>query len=443
MYRPFISGAIKSLVMLLLISSCTKSDDNGDTQNSNTITTVQKQPNILLIIADDMGLDATPGYNIGNIKPNMPTLDSLATTGIKFNNVWANPTCSPTRGTIITGKYGFRTGVTEVGVELPLTETSIQKYIDNKTNSTYSHAVIGKWHLSNRDAMHPNNIGVGHYAGTLGGGVKSYTNWDFTTNGVTTSSNKYLTTQITDLAINWVDSQTKPWFLWLAYNAPHTPFHLPPNHLHSQGALATDEASINSNPLPYYMAAIEAMDTEMGRLIKGMSQEDKDNTVIIFIGDNGSPGKVAQAYPNRRSKGSLYQGGVNVPMVISGKNVTGGNMTNNNLINSTDLFATIADIAETGTSSINDSQSFLPLLKGDTFTGRDYIYAEAGSQNATDVTIRNESHKYILFNNGTEALYNLNEDPLESINLLNVNRLPLNDIDSAMKDALITKLNNL
>ena len=92
--------------LILVIISCKSDDNNSIDQN-----TTQNKPNILLIIADDMGLDATPSYNIGSIQPNMPTLQGMITSGIKFNNLWSNPTCTPTRGSIITGKYGFRTNI--------------------------------------------------------------------------------------------------------------------------------------------------------------------------------------------------------------------------------------------------------------------------------------------------------------------------------------------
>lgn len=440
---------IKLLVLCFFVMSCNSTTEEVDFKEvdkeeiKETPDTENKPPNILLIIADDMGLDATPGYNIGTTKPNMPNLENLISTGIRFNNVWSNPTCSPTRGTIITGKYGFRTGVTRVDAQLSTSETSIQKYLDNKTNSAYNHAVIGKWHLS-KNTNHPNDMGINYYAGTLGGAVSSYTNWDLNLNGTTTYSTDYITSKLTDLAINWVGNQTKPWFLWMAYNAPHTPLHLPPNELHSQGALATDQTSIDNNPLPYYFAAIEAMDTEMGRLINSLTKSQKDNTIIIFMGDNGTPAKVGQEYPNRRYKGSVYQGGVNVPMIITGKGVTRINATNDVLINATDLFATVADIAETETLEIHDSKSFLPLLKGDAFTPRDFIYTEAGKDDGTlDVTLRNKTHKYILFSDGSEALYNLSNDAFESLNLLNPNRLPLSTLDSAMKDELIAKLSAL
>jgi len=422
-------------IIVASIFSCTSNDDS-DIQEVPQ----HSKPNILLIIADDMGLDATPGYTVGNIKPNMPTLQGWMNSGIKFNNLWSNPTCSPTRGTIITGKYGFRTGVTEVGNVMSTAETSLQTYLDN-TNSGYSHAVVGKWHIGGNDTSHPTNMGVGYYAGNLGGGVPSYTNWSLTENAQTTISTEYATTKYTDLAINWIDNQTQPWFLWLAYNAAHTPFHLPPNDLHYQGNLPPDQASINANPLPYYLAMLEAMDTEMGRLIDSISEEEKDNTVIIFIGDNGTPNQVVQEYQSNRAKGSIFQGGVNVPMVIAGKNVGRVNAIENALINTTDLFATISELAGNSTSHIHDSKSFKNLLTNSGTTIRNYAYAEKGEIGSQDYTIRNATHKYISFNNGNERFYNLSQDPLESTNLLNGNQLPLSTADSAMKDELIAELN--
>ena len=172
-----------------------------------------------------------------------------------------------------------------------------------------------------------------------------------------------------------------------------------------------------------------------------MSQEKKENTVIIFIGDNGTPNQVAQEYNSRRVKGTIYQGGINVPMIISGKNVTRFNETENALINTSDLFATIANIVGVEVPKINDSQSFNELLSNSEAKTRDFIYAEAGSSSSnSDITIRNNTHKYIQFSNGSEAFYNLSIDPYETINLLNSNPLPLSDSDNLIKEELVTKL---
>lgn len=416
------------LFALLFTAAC---DDNGGQAIPPTT-----KPNILFIIADDMGLDATPGYALGTTKPQMPNIENLANAGIIFDNVWSNPTCTPTRSSIITGKYGIRTAVTQVGDELSITETSLQKYLDDN-NAGYNHAVIGKWHLSENDATHPTKMGVGYYAGLLSGAVASYTNWDFTENEQTSTATEYSTTKFTDLAINWLGQQTEPWFLWLAYNAPHTPFHLPPSNLHTQGNLPDDQASIDANPLPYYMAMIEAMDAEIGRVLSSLSAEELANTIIIFIGDNGTPGQVIQAYSINRAKGTVYQGGVNVPMIIAGKGVNRINERENALINTTDLFATIGELAGISQAEIHDSKSFKALLSDENDSKRNYVYTEAGSSTGNGGwAIRNATHKYIQFENGDERFYNLSNNPLENPNLLSTNQLPLTSVNEAIKNEL-------
>ncbi|CAL2080827.1 sulfatase-like hydrolase/transferase [Tenacibaculum sp. 190524A05c] len=406
------------ILLVLFLCSCSKESVNTD---SNPDDPQNIKPNILLIIADDMGLDATPGYDIGDVKPNVPNIQNMINSGVRFSNLWSYPTCTPTRSSILTGKYGFRTGVMKVDDELSLSETSLQKFLDNN-NTGYDHAVVGKWHVS-KTASHPTQLGVGYYAGLLTGGVQSYTNWNLTENGVTNGSNEYTTTKFTDLAINWVKDRENPWFLWLAYNAPHTPFHLPPSNLHTKGDLPNDQASIDANPQPYYMAMIEAMDTEIGRLLNTLPQEERDNTIIIFIGDNGTPGGVVQEYRTTRAKGSVYQGGVNVPMIISGKGVGRFNEMDNSLLNTSDLFATIAEIAGVSVSRINDSYSFKDLLNSNSSSNpRDFAYTEQSkSTGGEEYTIRNATHKYILFVDGEEALFDLNADYLEKTNLLNAN----------------------
>lgn len=432
------------LTFILLFTICSCSSNNEEVIDDETQEeTTNSSPNILLIIADDMGLDATPGYSIGDIKPSMPNLESLIANGIKFTNLWSSPLCTPTRAGILTGKYGFRTSVTNVTQTLPTNEESLHSYLDDM-NSGYNHAVIGKWHLSGNDINHPNVIGVDEYAGVLGGTVQSYFNWDLVENMQSSNSTEYTTTKLTDLAIDWIGNQNQPWFLWLAYNAPHTPFHLPPNELHNQGALSSDQASIDANPLPYYFAMLEAMDTEMGRLFNSMSQEERDNTVIIFIGDNGTPGQVIQTYRTRRAKGSLYQGGINVPMVISGKNVERKSAEETALLGTIDLFATVAGIAGADVTSVNDSKNFTSMFNSSGVSVRDYIYSEIGDDvNTIDYTIREASYKLIRFSNGDEALYNLAQDPFESTNLLSANQLPLSSEALSAKERMEAELINL
>ncbi len=376
---------------------------------------ISKKPNILLIIADDVSKDAVPNYSEGNIKANMPNLQGLMSTGITFDNAWTYSVCSPTRASILTGKYGIKTGVLQVNDQISTTETSLQKYISNSTNNAYATAIFGKWHLTNdtNDAL---TMGIDHFAGIKSGGVQDYYSWPLIENGFSATNTTYITTKLTDLAIDWKNAQTKPWFLWMAYTAPHTPFHLAPTNIHSQGNLPTDDTSINANPLPYYISALEALDSEMGRLISSMSTEEKANTIIIFIGDNGTPNRVAQSpYTRQTVKGSLYQGGINTPLIVSGVGVNRLGVRETALINSTDLYATIGNIVGVSITEIYNSKSFYTLFTDENATKRDYVYSE--KENA--YTIRNANYKYIKYDNGTEELYKLSTDAYERNNLIN------------------------
>ena len=400
-------------IFLLVNESC----------DTSHITLEAPKPNILLIIADDMGIDASPNYDIGDTKPNMPNLEALASIGITFDNAWSYPMCSPTRASILTGRYGYRTGVlnAEDASTIPANEKTIQRFLDENTDSTYSHAIVGKWHLSSNEPNRPNDMGVGYYAGILGGAVNNYNQWQLTENGEQGLSQEYVTTKITDLAINWINEQEKPWFCWVAYNAPHTPFHLPPTEMHSQGALPEDTASVSANPMPYYMAMLESLDYEIGRLADNISAEDYDNTIVIFIGDNGTTRQVLQApYQDGQAKGTLFQGGVHIPMIVAGDGVTRFNQRDSSLVHTADLFSTIAEIAGLDLPTYEDSYSFKDLLKNDVGNARDYNYSEVlnDTPNKSGYTIRNERYKLIRFDSGNQRFYDLWTHPYEQSNLL-------------------------
>ena len=372
--------------------------------------------NILLIIADDMGKDAANGYLEGSIKPNTPNLDRLRQDGLSFTNFWVTPTCSPTRSSIITGKYGYRTGVKWANDALSLDEKTLHQYINEETDNKYSTGLIGKWHLSgDNPTVNPETYGIDYYAGLLRGGVQDYYQWQLYQDGSGSLNTNYITEVFTDLSINWINEQTKPWFLWLAYNAPHTPFHVPPSNMHSQGDLP--EYTAGMEPTPYYMAAIEAMDFQIGRLLENIPQEQLDNTLIIFLADNGTPPQVAQApFTNNTAKGSIFQGGINVPMFVSGKYVSRTGEIND-LITGTDIFSTIAAFAGSGSTEIHDSKSFMPLITDNT-PDRNFQYSEMYNGDDDLWAISDGTYKLIVNANGDEMLYDLSNDPYESENLL-------------------------
>lgn len=402
--------------------------------------TPSSSPNILFIIADDMGKDATYGYSEGNLKPNTPNINTIKSSGITFNNFWVYPTCTPTRASILTGKYGFRTGIKWVDDPLDNSNTILHKYIDQQTNGAYATALIGKWHLSGTETAttNPTTFGMDYFSGLMGGGVPSYTQWELNENGQKTNQTEYITKKFTDLSIDWINNQEKPWFLWLAYTAPHTPFHVPPSEMHSQGNLAEYTQGVNA--LPYYFAAIEAMDYQIGRLLENIPEGEMANTYIIFIGDNGTPNQVAQTpYSKTTAKGSLYQGGINTPLFISGADTGRNGEIDNNLITGTDLYATIAEMAGIDIVEVNDSKSFKTLLSTAS-SHRDFQYAEM--DNGTDDlwTISNGQYKLFINANSNQEMYDLAVDPYEANNLLNI---PLNNTQSEAKTQLENELDRI
>ncbi len=416
--KSFLSLA--SLLIGLSLLSCKKTGKASDKE----IVANPSSTNIVFIVVDDMGWDAFGKYpNANGVKAITPTLDSLAKSGITFTNFWVNPECAPTRAAMITGKQGFRTGVGAAASQLPINETIIQKYIDTKKPNTYASAVIGKWHISKaNDLSSPNDMGVPYFSGFMSGGVSDYYNWTENTNGVQKNVTTYTTTQFVNESVSWVKQQSKPFFLWLAFNAPHTPFHRPPLDLITDKTLSNSQSAIDADRLTYYLAAIEAMDKEIGRFISSLTTTQKENTIFIVLGDNGTPGQVAQQpFSSTRVKSTLYQGGVNTPLIISGKDVTRKNVTESALVQAPDMFATIADIVGAGSEDYQDSKSIKPFFTNASATKRDFVYSELfGSvlSNNDGYTLRNNNYKLIHLDNGTEYFYKTSTDPFEQQNLL-------------------------
>lgn len=435
MFRKLLLFPLSILLLFVFVGASCKKTQTTISGNTSDI-----PPNIVFIIADDMGWDAFGNYpGISTIKANTPTLDSLARNGVTFTNFWTHPECSPTRASMLTGKYGFRTGVGTAGGILSGTETLIQKYITDKTGSKYSNAVIGKWHVSGgANLTAPESFGVQYFSGFLIGMVNDYYSWTQTSNGVQQNVTTYATTHFVNQSVNWMQQQTKPFFLWLAFNAPHTPFHRPPLSLITDQSLSNNQATINANPLPYYLASVEAMDKEISRLISSMSAAQKENTVFVIMGDNGTPSQVAQSPYIGKAKSTLFQGGINCPLIVSGKNVIRKNVVETALVQTPDMFATFADIAGAGISNYNDGISIKPLFSNASATKRTFAYSEFfGNSPATNdgYTLRNENYKYIKLQKGTEYLYKISTDPFETTNLM-LN--PLNNEAQQNLDALRT-----
>ena len=390
---------------------------------AKTTEATDSKPNILFIIADDMGVDTLSSYNLSNAPANTPILNGLAESGITFDNAWATPMCTTTRATILTGLHGVHSGVTYVPAPLPASTQILQAYLAETLDNSINTAVFGKWHVGGGTPPldHPAQFGVPYYAGNLSGNLTNYFDWELVINGKAVSSNEYHTTKITQLAMDWIKQQDKPWFAWIAYSAPHSPFHLPPDALHSAN-LADEKNAIDDNPRPYFLAAIEAIDTEVGRLLASLDDDTLDNTIVIFLGDNGSPRSVIDkdVFPASHGKKTLYEGGIRVPLIISGKKLLNPNRRSDALVHSVDLFATIAELQGAPLPAFSDSHSVAKLLfeDDDHQSNRQYNYSEFELHQQTHWAVRNARYKYIRFHDGTEALFDLTFDLKEATNLI-------------------------
>jgi arylsulfatase B len=393
------------------------------------------QQNILLIIADDYGADSCSLYNSTNSGaslPPTPNIEALARRGVLFRNAYASPVCSPTRACLITGRYGFRTGVGDVvegagGAALKASEFTLPEAFAANSALGYQLAQFGKWHL----ALGPNSpatIGSWpHFSGSLQGALASYTNWTKTVNGTATANyTNYATTDIVNDAVAWIGSQTnKPWLAWVAFNAPHTPFHKPPTNLCPHYASLTGtQMDINQNPRRYFEAMVEAMDTEIGRLVAAVNPT---NTHIIFLGDNGTTAQVIQPpFQSTKAKDTVFEGGLKVPLVIAGPTVTNPGRTNDTLVHAVDVFATILDMAGINlkstvpTNVVVDSQSVLGAVQTTSNLVRHVYVEKFGTSTPTPDAraLRNSQFKLIRFTNTTDELYDLAADPTERTNLL-------------------------
>lgn len=287
-----------------------------------------QQPNIILIVADDMGYGDFGVFNNGMVRT--PNLDHMVADGVCLTQHYAgSPVCSPSRAALLTGRYPHRTGAFTPQEVLGLDRIGLGEVTLGNAfqRAGYATSYIGKWHNGALDARyHPNQRGFDEFVG-FSGGWADYYQWNLDVNGTSRPSNgQYLTDVLTDEAIGFVRRhQQQPFLLCLMYNAPHSPLQAPQ-------ALVQPYLDRGLSPaVATTYAMIEAMDMGIGRLITELDQLGLDeNTLVMFTSDNGPafmlrPDQVP-ADMDRDStrfncgfagaKGSVYEGGIRVPMVM-------------------------------------------------------------------------------------------------------------------------------
>ncbi len=412
--------------------------------------------NVLLIVTDDMGIDRVRAYGEHPNPGPTPTLDKLVAQGIRFTRCWANPLCSPTRATILTGRYGFRTGIGHViGAQagttgLSLDEWSLPMVLRRAAGDRVRTACLGKWHLNGIDQGlgHPVDMGFHLYSGApwnLGDpdDPDAYYHFSKVVGDSTILVHRYATTDTADDVIRAIDGfGDEPWFVWAAFHSAHVPYHQPPPDL-TDLPLSGDP---NDSAPIHHKAMVQALDAELARVLAGIEPAVLARTTVIVVADNGTQGPATLPPTNPlHGKGTLYEGGVRVPLIVWGAGVKQGGVCEA-LVNTTDLFATVLELAAVDPRTVLptghhlDSHSLVPyLVDPDAPSERSFAYAEAFKPNNVPReelvklrrAVRNDRYKLVRNElDQIDRLYDLFLDPDEGRDLLELAQL-----DPAQREA--------
>ncbi|AEI49244.1 sulfatase family protein [Runella slithyformis] len=391
----------------------------------------QQKPNIVMILVDDMGWGEVGIY--GSHYCQTPHLDNLAKQGMRFTNFYANSTvCSPTRAALMTGRYPDLVGVPGVirgnvenswGYFSPKAVTLPQVL---KT-AGYRTAMVGKWHLGLEPENHPNRHGFTHFHGFLEDMMDDYythlregKNW-MRLNGQVIDPSGHATDLFTQWAIEYLNTQKKnpqPFFLYLAYNAPHFPVQ-PPREWLEKVKKRNPNLSEKRAKLT---ALIEHLDESIGKVMEALRQNGQaDNTLIVFSSDNG--GLLSDEADNGIWKGgkqTMYEGGIRVPTIAVWKNkIIPGTKTDFRAL-TMDLFPTFCEAAGTKPPQAVDGHSFLSLLLGQPQTALNrtafWVRREGGAYGGQEYYAVREGNWKILQNTPFEPfqLFDMAKDSLET-----------------------------
>ncbi len=404
------------------------------------------KPNILFILIDDLGWADLPVY--GNSFHETPNLDQFTREGMKFTDAYAaGPTCSPTRGSILTGRYTPRTGITQhiIGHWRPFAKLADpdnrQEYLPPEEvtiaellkSAGYRTAHFGKWHLGGSE-HHPGLQGFddwiiqhgAHYEYRLD------SSRDFGLN-----TDQYLTNTLTHATIQFMrENKNLPFFVHLSHKSVHVPLDAREDLIDKY---RQKEGPPNRPNNPVYAAMIEQLDASIGHLLTALDDlRLRENTLVVFYSDNGglrmrfdkkpvapkhSENNVATTnLPLRDEKGSLYEGGIRVPLMVRFPGVVEAGTECHTPVNSIDFLPTFLEIAGTSAPSTVsiDGESLLPLFRQSDSLCREALYWHFPHYHHTSPAgaIRAGDWKLIEYFNGDPVeLYNLNGDLGEQNNL--------------------------
>ncbi|MCG9793139.1 sulfatase [Flavobacterium algicola] len=396
------------------------------TVNSNA--QQQEKPNIIIIMADDMGYGDLSSY--GSKLINTPNLDKLASEGIKFTDFHSNGSvCSPTRAALLTGKYQQRVGIdgviTAKNDRDAGLEPSEKTFAESMKEAGYVTGMFGKWHVGYQTKFNPINQGFDEYIGYVSGNVDYHSHIDqegyedWWTGVKLQKETGYSTDLITEHAVNFISRhKEEPFVLYIPHEAPHGPFQgrtsAPERDSTDKGTQSKKQLSQEELDL-VYKEMVEVMDEGVGKVMATLKKLNLDkNTFVFFCSDNGGIEKVGSNGGLRGYKSTLFEGGHRVPAIAWYPSKIKKNQVNADVYLTMDLYPTIMDIAGAAKPINIDGISFKnQLFNNKPVIARELFWGYIGRK-----AMRKDNWKMIL--NGKDAeplLFDLKQDIGETTNL--------------------------
>lgn len=404
--------------------------------NAPAFGTGEQPPNIVFILADDLGWADLGCY--GNRYHETPNIDRLAAQGIRFTDAYATcPVCSPTRASILSGQYPARIGLTDfiaghwrpyAPLRVPRNRTQylpleIETLAEALARAGYASGHFGKWHLGGK-THYPEQQGFADSVVTSGWG--HFGNQSDPDRGY--GDDDYLTEVLADEAVRFIESnQDRPFFLHLSHFGVHIPLEARPELVEKYAKKPAPGQGINH---PVYAAMLEHVDQSVGEVLDALDRLGlADNTIVVFYSDNGGlytrfdgQGEyVTDNSPLREEKGTLYEGGIRVPLIMRWPGQITPGRVSQEVVTSVDFYPTLIEAAGAPTPGQPlDGESLLPVLTGASGLARDAVYWHYPHYHHSTPAgaIRKGAWKLIeFFEEGRLEMYNLDRDPGERHNL--------------------------
>lgn len=379
----------------------------------------QTKPNVLLIMTDDQGWGDISSHGAEHLRT--PVLDKLAKSGARFERFFVSPVCAPTRTSLLTGRDSLRTGVLGVTRGWENMRTEELTLAESFQAAGYSTGCFGKWHSGRHLPLHPNGQGFDEFVGFCGGHWNTYFDAPLERNGQPFQNQGYITDVLTDEAISFIKQKDdQPWFCYVPYNAPHSPWLVPDRFFDRYANLGMD----NKTACAYAM--VESLDENIGRLLNAIEEAGRSkNTIVVFLTDNG-PNSERFNGNMRGRKGSVHEGGVRVPLFIRWPGRIAAGQTVKPISAHIDLLPTLLEMCEIerGDGPPLDGLSLWPLLrdKGDTANWPDrMLFTTRTSGNEQPLArikgaVRTQRWR-ATFENNRWSLFDMQADPGQRIDV--------------------------